>query len=143
MCTVCMPFSLLLHTNIYKELVVGRYVLHTYILSLYNVLSLSFFRNPLISPGVEKQKEKTLMLGWHLVKRPPADEADDLFFVWNREIQDLVEMMPLLFAPFGKYRHRVLSADHFNYWHKIFLQFNPALACNITFTLIGRFSMIW
>ena len=45
-----------------------------------------FFRNPLISPGVEKQKEKTLMLGWHLVKRPPADEADDLFFClesWN------------------------------------------------------------
>ena len=29
------------------------------------------------------------------MKRPPADEADDLFFVWkkNREIQDLEKML--------------------------------------------------
>ena len=91
----CMHAIFIVTTHKYLQRVSCREVCTTYILSLYNVLSLSFFRNPLISPGVEKQKEKTLMLGWHLVKRPPADEADDLFFVWNREIQDLEKMLLL------------------------------------------------
>ena len=31
-------------------------------------------------------------------KRPPADGVDDLFFVWNREIQDLEKMLLLVAA---------------------------------------------
>ena len=58
----CMHAIFIVTTHKYLQRVSCRevYVLHTYILSLYNVLSLSFFRNPLISPGVEKQKEKNI-----------------------------------------------------------------------------------
>ena len=31
-------------------------------------------------------------------ERPPADGVDDLFFVWNREIQDLEKMLLLVAA---------------------------------------------
>ena len=32
-------------------------------------------------------------------KRPPADGVDDLFFVWNHEIQDLEKMLLPVVAP--------------------------------------------
>ena len=92
----CMHAIFIVTTHKYLQRVSCRevYVLHTYSLCTMSwaYLFLEIRWSPL---ELKSRKKKTLMLGWHLVKRPPADEADDLFFVWNREIQDLEKMLLL------------------------------------------------